>query len=77
MPVPFEREKKGQLLSSYSSAFVPFSQSEVQVVTGKIGPNSFMDTDWCFVRGAEGARYLTSGHAYVQDERYAAGAGMR
>ena len=22
-------------------------------------------------------RYLTSGHAYVQDERYAAGAGMR
>jgi hypothetical protein len=27
--------------------------------------------------GAEDARYLTSGHAYVQDERYAAGAGMR
>ena len=27
--------------------------------------------------GAEVARYLPSGHAYVQDERYAAGAGMR
>jgi hypothetical protein len=27
--------------------------------------------------GAEVARYLTSGHAYVQDERYAAGAWMR
>jgi hypothetical protein len=32
----------------------------------------------CFVRmGAEVARHLTSGLAYVQDERYAAGAGMR
>ena len=26
--------------------------------------------------GAEVVRYLTSGLAYVQDERYAAGAGM-
>jgi hypothetical protein len=36
-----------------------------------------MDVNRCFVRGAEVARYLTSGRAYVQDERYAAGAGMR
>jgi hypothetical protein len=32
----------------------------------------------CFIRmGAEVARYHPSGLAYVQDERYAAGAGMR
>ncbi len=30
-----------------------------------------------FEGGAEVARYVTSGRAYVQDERYAAGAGMR
>ena len=32
-------------------------------------------TIWCFDKVAKAMRYLSSGLAYVQDERYAAGAG--
>jgi hypothetical protein len=33
-------------------------------------PHGSITLIWCFVRVAEAAQYLTSGRAYVQDERY-------
>jgi len=37
----------------------------------------YLGINCCFDRVAEDVQYLTSGLAYVQDERYAAGAWMR